>query len=189
MNVAEAEAEGQPATQTDAGAEVHVRSQEWKLLGPQPWEQVQLQLPPEVDPLGFDSRSRIKSPGPAGFDPPMMAATQKLQSFGLIFAGEKEANFISLQDLVFIHGEGDIHIGQTYSITTLPNKLTNQATDREGYVYPLLGKVKILQQREGAFVGIITNVKTPIERGAILIPSEPKSPTCFPFRARVRSKA
>ena len=176
-----AENEQTPGTQSDAEAPTHMRSQEWKLLGPQPWEQVSLALPPEVDPLGFDSRSRVKTAGANGFDPPMMAATQKLQSFGLIFAGEKEANYISLDDLVFIHGEGDVHIGQTYSLTTLPEKLTNHATDREGYLYPLLGKVKILQQRDGAFIGIITNVKTPIERGAMLIPAEPKIPEMLPI--------
>ena len=140
-------------------------------------------------PARIDSRSRIKSAGPPRFRPADDGRNSEAPILWSDFRQRKRSEFISLQDLVFIHGEGDIHIGQTYSITTLPNKLGNQATEREGFVYPLLGKVKILQQREGAFVGIITNAKTPIERGAMLIPSEPKIPTCSRFQAQAPSKA
>ena len=159
----------------------HFRSQDWKKLPPQPWESVQLTLPPEVDPLGFDRRSRVKSAGPQGFDLPLMVATQKIQPLGIIFAGEKESSFITLQELVFIHPEGDMHIGDIFSITELPDKVTNQATEREGWVYPLLGKVKIVQQREGMFIGLVINVKHIIERGAMIVANVPKVPEMVPI--------
>jgi hypothetical protein len=156
------------------------RSDEWKRFPIQEWENVQLQLPPEVDPLGFDTRSRVRSHGPIGFDLPVMALSRKAQALGRIFASEKEGEFISLDELVFIHPEGDLQIGQTYSITEEPEKLDNEVSPRSGYAYELEATVKILENREGMFIGMVGQVSHPFERGAILIPLQPKIPEMVP---------
>jgi nucleoid-associated protein YgaU len=167
--------EQQPNTANDAEAYGHPpRATEWQNLPEQDWENVQLQTSPAIDPLGFDSRSKVKTHRATGFELPLMVATQKIQSLGRIFASETASEFISLDQIVFIHPDGDVQIGQTYSLTDESEKLESKSTERVGYAYALLGQVKILEAREGMFVGVITSSTHPMSRGAILVPLQPK---------------
>src|SRR6185437_13327843 len=60
------------------------RSQEWKKLPLQPWEQFQVRLPPQVDPLGFDSRSRIRFKSRVGLEPTLIPSMKETQPVGQI---------------------------------------------------------------------------------------------------------
>jgi hypothetical protein len=150
------------------------RSTEWQTLPPQEWENVHLRSAPSIDPLGFDSRSKVKTHRNTGFELPMMAASQKIQALGRIFGSETAGEFIGLGQLVFIHPDGDLQIGQTYSLTDEAEKLESKQTERIGYGYSLLGQVKIVEMREGMYIGQVASLSHPLSRGAILVPLQSK---------------
>jgi hypothetical protein len=164
-------------TMNDAGGQVipAKKSQEWKNLPRQSWENVSVRLPPEVDPLGFDRRSKISSKATnTTFDLDLIAASKKLGGMGLIIAAEDESNTITNQEIVFISSDKDLKVGDRYAISESPFELKNKESPRVGYSYGILGSVRIIDRREGLYVGIVENARHPFYRGAMLLPLPPR---------------
>lgn len=167
--------------QTDAEPPTHVPSQDWKKLPTQPWEIAKFELPKEIDASGFDSRSRVKAVTTGNFELTHLILSRKVQSLGMIFGLEKEGLSAGLQDLVFIRSAGNVQPGRTYSIAATPEKILGDTPEREGFIYHILGRVKIEQQRDGAFIGMIQNVTGIISPGAALIPLQAPVPDMAPI--------
>jgi hypothetical protein len=163
-------------TANDAGGQtLPARSQEWRQLPQQEWENVSVRLPAEVDPLGFDRRSKVMSKAAnTTFDLDLISATKKLDSIGLIVGADNESETITSQEIVFISSTKDLQTGDRYGISESPFELKSKASPRVGYSYGVLGSVQIIDHREGLYIGIVENARHPFFRGSILIPLPPR---------------
>jgi nucleoid-associated protein YgaU len=157
------------------------RSDEWKLLPRQDWEQVQLELPPEVDPNGFDTHAKIIHHKSQGVTLESFPASQKIPYLGEIRASRHDGKYLTLGDTVFIEPKDGMQVGETYTITGDPYLLKSRKSDRAGYSYPVLGEVKVIAVREGLFVGTITTGKAFVQRGGLVIPRVPRVPPLEPI--------
>jgi hypothetical protein len=158
------------------------KSKEWKNLPKQPWEEITIRLPPEVDPDGFDRRSQITIARNTKYTLPMIAATKKVPPLGRIIGSETETDTISMQDIVFISSKDcpiPVQVGQRYAISDIPYILKEKITSkdkkpkdpRQGLSYPITGIVKIIDQKDGLYLGVVEEANLPIYRGATLIPN------------------
>ena len=156
------------------------RSPEWQLLPPQSWESFKAQLPPEIDPLGFDRRSKLISHPPAGWDPEIIPASKKVDPLGYIEGSRSEGHYLGMNDTVYIRSDENLQSGEVYAITENPVILKTIHSDRMGYSYHILGKVKILGLRDSFYVGTIIYARDFVPRGSLVIPMPPKIPILLP---------
>ena len=124
-----------------------------------------------MDPLGFDRRSKVISKlTNTTFGLDLIDQTNKIDPLGLIIGAEDENDTITSQEIIFISSKKDLQIGDRYGISESPYELRNKASPRVGYSYGILGSVKIIDHREGLFIGIVESARHPFYRGSILIP-------------------
>jgi LysM repeat protein len=163
------------------------KSQEWRNLPKQAWEKLSIRLPAEVDPLGFDRRSRVQIKSNTTFEVPFSVSTKKIPPFGRIIGAETETNTISIQDIVFVSSKDcptPVQVGQRYAISDVPylletknkSKDKKDADARKGYSYAIAGIIKILDLKDGLYIGVIEEARIPFNRGATLIPLPPRIP-------------
>lgn len=144
------------------------RSGDWRKLPPQAWENALVFLPPEVDPDGFDRRSKIVKGHSDLIEAPAMVASERVEPLGFISASRTESRTISLNDTIYIEASSQLNPGETYAISKDPKRLAGPSGS--GYAYPILGKVKILGQHADMFIGLVTEARDVIERESFLIP-------------------
>ncbi|MCC7441659.1 MAG: LysM peptidoglycan-binding domain-containing protein [Bdellovibrionales bacterium] len=150
------------------------RSKEWKDLPVQDWETVHLALPSEVDPLGFDRRSKVVRHTSTGFETEAFPSSQKLSALGEIRGSRSDGRYLSMGDTVFVEPRDGMQVGERYTITKDPYFLKSRKSDRAGYSYLNLGTIKVIAVRDGLFVAEIVSGKAFIERGAYVIPLVPR---------------
>ncbi len=150
------------------------RSQEWRKLPPQGWEEVKVQLPAEVDKDGFGKQSRVHFGKPKGYELEALAASERVTTLGSIIGSRTAANYPGLGEIVYIRPDGELQVGMAYALTQEPTILKARKSNRRGYSYPILGYVKLLGVKDGLFIGQITGAKGIIFRGASLIPLPPR---------------
>ncbi|MBC7690479.1 MAG: LysM peptidoglycan-binding domain-containing protein [Methylotenera sp.] len=161
------------------------RSGEWKNLKRQTWENINLTLPPEVDPQGFDSRNKIRFKVNTGFELDAIATSGKIPYIGELSGSRADHPNVSAGDTVFIDSEQGLQIGETYAVTQEPQYLESEGPEsekdgveeskkREGYSYLVLGKVKILSVKDHQYVGTVIASKYPIPRGSGLMRVPPR---------------
>ncbi|MCM0605849.1 MAG: hypothetical protein KA715_07130 [Xanthomonadaceae bacterium] len=146
------------------------RSEEWKDLPHQRWEPPTFELPPDVDPLGFDKNSRITYSRNRGFELTHLVTSEELIPLGEITGSRSDGTGLSMSDILFIQPKDHLQIGETYSITDEPTILKSAKSRHYGYSYPNLGRVKITGVRDGVFMGKVTHAAGIIKRGQILVP-------------------
>jgi hypothetical protein len=144
-------------------------SSEWKDLPPQRWENIQIALRPEIDPLGFDRRSVAMSSAPKGFDLQAVASSTKLDTVAKIQGARSEGNYLGMGDLVYLLADQDMRIGDTFMATGEPIRLTAPGSDRVGYSYHNLGTVRIIGIRGNLYLGKIISTRSFISRGTLLV--------------------
>ncbi|HAR44383.1 MAG TPA: hypothetical protein DCS07_17430 [Bdellovibrionales bacterium] len=165
---------------TPDGSPRKKRSDEWKRLPQQPWELIRLQLPPEIDPQGFDRRSKITFKTITDFELESVVTSDALDPVGYIRGSLTEATEIFQGSLVFIEAEANIHVGEVYSLTEDPFILNRQGA-RQGYAYSSVGKVVVTGVQDGVFIGNIINARSPIGRQTFLMPVPPKAKLIDPI--------
>lgn len=148
----------------------HGRSEEWQLLPQQPWERFVFQIPPEVDPQGFDRRSKIGTRFSNRVTAQTLMASDRLAIHGEILSARTEQSLIFLGDQVFVRADEPLQVGTVYSITPGPQKIVSERDGRVGFGYDLYGKVKIVGVRDGSFIGTVVQLQHPLERKHLLIP-------------------
>jgi len=169
-------ANGKPAaTVTDTG-----RSQEWRDLPRQSWEASAMEVPKEVDKLGWDSRSRVSYRQANGFELPIMAASEKVPLLGQVVGSRSEGNYLGLTDAIYIRAEEELQVGEVYALTQAPAILKSPKSDRIGYAYQILGKVRIIGVRDNLFIGTILGSRDFVARGAAVIPMPARVPELTP---------
>ncbi|MGZ3688119.1 MAG: LysM peptidoglycan-binding domain-containing protein, partial [Bdellovibrionota bacterium] len=160
-----------PATKSDIPAQIPV-GEDWKYLPRQRWEDFQVTLPPEVDPLGFDKNSKITFSHQIRYELPTLVASEDMKMLGEITGSRSEGEYLTMNDTVFISANGDaqLQVGDTYTLTKDSTYIKGKKSDRVGYAYPILGKVRIVGVRDGVFIGSILSGADFIARSANLIP-------------------
>ncbi len=173
----------EPASENSQKALRNGRSQEWRDLPPQSWEQVQVVLPPEVDPQGFDLKSKYEIPTTSGFELIAIAATETVPFIGTIRNANTPKVSLTPGDLVQVESssEGGLQVGESYAITSSPHSFETGLFGRNGYSYPILGKVQITGVRDDVYSGIITQASSHIPRSSNLIPIPPRVKTGTPI--------
>lgn len=146
------------------------RSQEWRLLPPQNWEKFVFKKTPEVDPDGFDRRSRVAKRVAEKTTPTVAVASDRIAIEGEIISARTDYGQIFLGEQIFIRPEEQLQVGQTYSISSGPQKIISKRDKRVGFAYDLSGKVKIIGVRDGLFIGTVISTQKPIYRNSLLIP-------------------
>jgi LysM repeat protein len=146
------------------------QSQEWRLLPQQAWERFVFKTDPYIDPNGFDRRSTIGKRFSDRTIATMAIAPDRIAIIGAINGSRSNFSEISLGEQVFIRADESVQVGTTYSVTTGPEKASSSRDGRVGFIYGILGKVKVIGVRDGLFIGTITALYHPIERGNLLIP-------------------
>ncbi|MBU6374390.1 MAG: LysM peptidoglycan-binding domain-containing protein [Bdellovibrionales bacterium] len=142
-----------------------LRSQEWREMPTQSWEQVQVKIPLNTDSLGFDLKTRYVMPRTRGVEIPWVAASEELPAMGSILAAKNENALLTINDFVYIRRESDeLQIGKTYAITTDPSPLKNKLFDSDGLAYPILGRVTIIAEKDEVWIGQIRSATGPFER-------------------------
>ena len=154
------------------------RSQEWRILPRQDWETFNIPTPPEIDPDGFDTRSKVLVRKANRTYPEITIASDRIPIEGEIVNARTEGTQLFLGEQVFVRGEEQLQVGKTYSITSGPEKVISNRDDRVGFAYDVKGTVKIIGVRDGMFIGTIISAIRPIERNNLLIPEV--TPYSFP---------
>ncbi|MEN9723605.1 MAG: hypothetical protein RJB38_1591 [Pseudomonadota bacterium] len=175
-----AEASNETASDAGSGARTEpqaLKSEEWKLLPPQPWEQAQIELPKNVDEQGFDLSTKYVFPKTKGLESPWIIRRQQLQTRGRIMAGRNENAALTTGDWIYIdQTPSPLKAGNTYAIIGEPTTLESGV--RESFAYPILGKVKIQGINDGLWVGRIEQARGSIEREkSFLILPPPRAET------------
>ncbi|MBS1958626.1 MAG: LysM peptidoglycan-binding domain-containing protein [Bdellovibrionales bacterium] len=144
-------------------------STEWQLLPKQRWETFVFKMPPQIDPDGFDRRSRVGIRYKNTINMPATVASDRLAILGEITGGRTEHGAFLIGEQVMIHAEEELQVGGVYSITEDAERLWSHRDGRVGFLYRLKGKIRIVGVRDQVFVGTITQAYTPITRDLVLI--------------------
>jgi hypothetical protein len=149
---------------------------DWKRLPPQRWENFQVRLPAEIDPLGFDKRNKIRFNTSIRYDLNTFVTTEEVPVLGKISGARTESNFLILNDVVYVESDGKVQVGDTYTLTAEPNRVSTKTSNGRGYSYSVLGKVKIIGVRDNLFFGTLQNATGLLPRGSHLIALQPPLP-------------
>lgn len=144
---------------------------EWKYLPRQSWENVQSNLPANIDKDGFDAKNRIYLRKPAtGLELSQTVACNPIQPLGSIVGTRSLTTFVHRGSEVTIRSAGaPLQIQGIYSMLgNDPMKIQSGA--RSALSYEVVGKVKIIGVTDGTYIGEIFSARSPIARGAVLVP-------------------
>jgi hypothetical protein len=145
-------------------------SNEWRLLPHQSWEDFVFELSPNVDPNGFDRRSKSVVHVYNKTTPSEIISSDRLAIHGEITNARTDFTRVFLGEQVFIKADEQLQVGTTYAVTSGPEKVKSTRDGRVGFVYDIGGKVKIVGVRDGVFIGTVTKILKSVERHNLLIP-------------------
>jgi hypothetical protein len=157
------------------------RHTEWRDLPIQSWEVFNIPTLAQVDPLGFDLSNKIVIHRANGFDPLATPSSEEIPFLGQIIGSRSESVYLGMNDLVYIQADEKLQVGETYTITRNPMVLKSKKSDRTGYSYLQIGKVKITGIRDHVFIGRILTNRDYLPRGSFLIPNIPRVPELTPI--------
>ena len=153
------------------------RSEEWKALPTQKWEASQIELtktnesPILGSQAGTTAMDRMRTWPDRGVQLEAIPMTDQAESIGVITGSRSESLFIGKGDMVYIEADGDLTIGETYSVTRKdPSLIKSRKSDRSGWAHENSGTLKILALKEGVYVGEILDNSAEIQRGDTLLP-------------------
>jgi hypothetical protein len=146
------------------------RSNEWRLLPTQQWERFSFKTSPEIDPQGFDRRSKIPIRIANQANPDATISSDRLAIYGEIVNARTEYSQVFLGEQVFIRADEELQVGSIYSVTAGPQKLSSKRDGRVGFAYDIRGRVRIIGVRDGLFIGTVITLYQPITRHDLLIP-------------------
>ncbi len=146
------------------------RSTEWQDLPKQSWETYTVETVKQPLPtLSLDTGQSTKTQRLLGFDLEAMVSTERIKFAGIIIGSSSEANYIGLNDIVFIQPQTGVEVGKIYTITEDPVRLTASKSERKTFSYLFKGRIKVLSTRDQLFVGRVIEIKDFVPRGSPII--------------------
>lgn len=154
------------------------KSDEWKDLPLQKWEEIHVVPPEELERVGLEKDLKEKllvQDRHVKINLVAMASTKKIEPLGRIESSTSEAYYFTVGDKVFIsYHKTPLQIGQTYALTTEPGILISPRKNLRGFSYHIMGSVVIQDEQNGLYIGKITETSHLVTRNCVLIPSPPK---------------
>lgn len=152
------------------------QSKEWQDLPRQPWERVSVQLPPDVDPHGFDRKNRIQLKKSTGFDLNGWVSDALIPAVGGIQSSSVEARYFQIQDRVLVQpAEGQSFVvGAEYTMISEPTDVSSP-DGRSTHSYRNLGTIQVLENKGAHAVGLVTSITDMVPRGTMLIAKIPRA--------------
>jgi len=173
----ESTANNTPPTENKIVA-VNKKSNEWKDLPPQKWEELHVVPPGELERVGLEKDLKEKllmQDRQVKINLIAMASTKKIEPLGRIESSTSEAYYFTVGDKVFINSrKNPLQIGQTYALTAEPGTLISPRKNLRGFSYHIMGSVVILDEQNGLYIGKITETAHLVTRNCVLIPSPAK---------------
>ncbi len=170
----------------------HPRSKEWKQLSHQTWEYNPTPINSSLLKPSLTPRDLPLIQQKAKTSPKHIPSQKKLEPLGKISGSSADSNTFWVGDLVYIRPNGPLQVGETYAVTNeTPIELQKTLLECAGYIYPLLGKVKISGTQENLFIGTVVASYQDFGRNTVLTADLPKtsSPVLIrgpqPLRAKV----
>jgi hypothetical protein len=144
---------------------------EWQRLPRQTWENVQADLPPDVDKDGFDTKNRIYLRKPAtGVELPQIIACTPVTPLGRVEGSRNLANYSFVGSEITIKPtSGPLEVNGVYTMLD-PEPMKVELEGRAALSYAVNGKVRVLGVQSGTYIGEVIAAKNPIMRGTILVP-------------------
>lgn len=151
------------------------RSNDWKSLPRQRWEQVSVQLPPNVDAQGFDKNNYVKVKRNLGFDRTTYLSCGPLNPVAKIQSARPNVMGLSTQHEVTLQSLGvTLKTGKGYHIVGEPHYLDSKHTPQSSKIYPIQGKLRVLGVNDGVYLADILNHRDLVTRGQYVIESIPR---------------
>lgn len=155
-------------------------STEWMRLPAQRWERSTIRV----------RRAAIKEDftltGPAigserkglTFDQTMIVTSEPTEELGEITSTTSLGTYPTLLETVFIRTEQPLQVGKVYAATSTPDPIVapqgeDAEPQMEGYAYPYLGKIKIVDHKDDTYVGTVISSIDLIERGSRIVALPP----------------
>ena len=154
---------------------LHPRSKEWKQLSHQSWEYNPAPISSSLLKPSLNLRDLPSIQQKAKIYPKHIPSQKKLEPVGKISGSSADSNTFWVGDLVYIRPNGPLQVGETYAVTNeTPIELKKTLLKCAGYIYPLLGKVKISGAQENLFVGTVVASYQDFGRSTLLTADLPK---------------
>ncbi len=170
-----------PALYASAGDSIPVsktrwtnRPTEWKVLPKQTWETFSFKKSAQVDPDGFDRRSKVQKKVPNRVGRTFIVAPERLPIVGEVTTARSDHKLLFLGDTVFIEPNEPMQVGSIYDVGEQVLSISSDRDGRSGYMHPIYGKVKIVGVRDQKFIGSIIELNRPIRRGAVILNALPE---------------
>ncbi|MBS1961029.1 MAG: LysM peptidoglycan-binding domain-containing protein [Bdellovibrionales bacterium] len=145
-------------------------SKEWQKLPRQSWENVEINLPGNIDKDGFDTHNRIYLRKPAtGLEVPHFVSCSPIKPLAKIVGSRLITSYVTRGAEITITADAPLEVNTSYTLLDA-NPSNIEAGDRKALSYDILGRVKILGVQSGTYVGEIQNSRETIPRGALLVP-------------------
>ncbi len=169
------------------------RSTEWKLLPTQNWEYSKIEVKPSkvnknIDSNFFDLTSVAVPKLAIHINPSYFISARKIDPMGTIVGSRTERKNLTNGDMVSIRASDALQVGESYAIFEEEPLQLRKEYSRRGFIYPILGIVKVTGVQENLFVGTITETKKPLKRNTFitLAPRKALFPTLLPGPQSVR---
>ncbi len=148
-------------------------SVEWKEMPKQRWEMFIDNLPKGLARVAIDGQSKVSRNVANKYARSYYSSVERVPIMGEVVAARTPTQGIFLGDTVFVSADEALQVGSIYDLTVGPEDVTSDRDGRDGYVYQIKGRVKIIGVRDQRFIGIIVEMYGPILRGDLLIAPSP----------------
>lgn len=133
-------------------------------------------IPRNYDKSGFDKNSKIAYTFKEGFFLNTFVSTNIVQDFGKITNGPDENIFFTKLDHAYVEFDESVNVmpGDRFSVYSTGGKVKHANSDREGYVYTIVGQIKILRKIENKWEVEFFEVSGTPQRGDRITVYTPK---------------
>ena len=133
-------------------------------------------VPRNYDKSGFDKNSKITYSFKEGFFLNTFVSTNIVQDFGKVTNGPDENIFFTKLDRAYVEFDESMNVvpGDRFSVYSSSGKAQHENSDREGYIYTIVGQIKILRKVENKWEVEFFEVSGTPQRGDRITVYTPK---------------
>lgn len=170
------DAEGRPPV----GDRPTSRSQEWKQLPKQPWEEYIYKPEKPTDIFSINRDEQQGRNGLEMIDLPAYISSDKIDPVGELTGSTAHSSYLTVGDTVFVEGSG-LQIGETYSLSPSPTTISASGFDGSGYSYLKRGVIVVTGMQDDLYVATIQNADGIVDRNMEVYPLFKPVPVADPI--------
>ena len=160
---------------------------EYEKIDPMKWApySVSAETLNKYDEYGLEKNLKIEIQSRFNFRVPVIANDSKFESLAEIQSSRREAIGLSQGEIVFLKSQNqDLQVGSSYSILSEPSDLEDSRSDRKGFIYNLIGEIKVLAIRDEQYIGVLEKTYDIVKRGDRIYPLIPSISGINPVPAK-----